>query len=98
MIGRLKVIIDGTIEVSVTGGQGQVQEQVQIERGLDVLNAKIMIILHKTAQQHKQTEVEQIQQMFNMDEDQTLLQMPLIDVDQVRQSISPVEARDNLNL
>ena len=43
-------------------------------------------------------EVEQIQQMFNMDEDQTLLQMPLIDVDQVRQSVSPTEARENLNL
>ena len=41
-------------------------------------------------------EVEQIHQMFNMDEDQTLLLMPLMDVDQVRQS--PTEARDNLNL
>ena len=30
-------------------------------------------------------EVEQIQQMFNLDEDQTVLQMPLMDVDQVRQ-------------
>ena len=36
--------------------------------------------------------------MFNMDEDQTLLHIPLIDVDQVRQSVSPTEARDNLNL
>ena len=43
-------------------------------------------------------EVEQIQQMFNMDEDQTLLQIPLKDIDQVRQSLSPVEARDNLSL
>ena len=43
-------------------------------------------------------EVEQIQQMFNMDEDQTILQTPLMDVDQVRQTISPVETRDNLNL
>ena len=43
-------------------------------------------------------EVEQIQQMFNMDKDQTLLKMPLIDVYQVRQSISPTEARENLNL
>ena len=43
-------------------------------------------------------EVEQIQQMFNMNEDQTLLQMLLMDVDQVRQSISPTEARENLNL
>ena len=33
-----------------------------------------------------------------MDEDQTLLLMPLMDVGQVRQSVSPTEARDNLNL
>ena len=43
-------------------------------------------------------EIEQIQQMFNMDEDQTILQTPLMDVDQARQSISPVETRENLNL
>ena len=43
-------------------------------------------------------EVEQIQQLFNMDKDQTLLQMPLMDVDQVRQSVSLTEAWDNLNL
>ena len=42
-------------------------------------------------------EVEQIPQMFNMDEDQTILQTPLMDIDQVRQSICPVEAK-NLNL
>ena len=36
--------------------------------------------------------------MFNMDEDQTLLQMPIMDVDQVRQSVRPTEARENLNL
>ena len=43
-------------------------------------------------------EVEQIQQMFNMNEDQTILQTPLMDVDQVGQTISPVETRDNLNV
>ena len=43
-------------------------------------------------------EIEQIQQMFNMDEDQTISQTPLMDVDQVGQTISPVEARGNLNL
>ena len=43
-------------------------------------------------------ENEQIQQMSNMDKDETLLQMPLMDVDQVRQSTSPTEARENLNL
>ena len=43
-------------------------------------------------------EVKQIQQMFNMDEDQTILQAPLMDIDQNRQTISPVETMDNLNL
>ena len=33
-----------------------------------------------------------------MDEDQTLLQMPLIDTSQVRQSINTTEAREKLNL
>ena len=33
-----------------------------------------------------------------MDEDKTLLLMPLMDVDQVRQSVSPTEVKDNLNL
>ena len=42
--------------------------------------------------------VEQIQQMFNMDKDQTILQVHLMDVDQVRQRVSPIEAIENLNL
>ena len=42
-------------------------------------------------------EAEQMQQMFNIDEDQTLLQTPLIYTDQDKQTISPVETRDNLN-
>ena len=33
-----------------------------------------------------------------MDEDQTILQTPPMDVDQDRQTLSPVETRDNLNL
>ena len=41
-------------------------------------------------------EVEQIQQMINMDTDQPILQILLMDIDQVRQTISPVETRDNL--
>ena len=36
--------------------------------------------------------------MFNMDEDQTILQTPLMDTDEDKQAITPVEARDNLNL
>ena len=43
-------------------------------------------------------EAKQIQQMFNMDEDQSILQTPLMDIDQDGQTISPVETRDNLNL
>ena len=33
-----------------------------------------------------------------MDEDQSILQAPLMDVDQDRQTISPIESNDNLNL
>ena len=36
--------------------------------------------------------------MFNMDEDQTILQTPLMGEDHDEQTISPVETRDNLNL
>ena len=43
-------------------------------------------------------EVEQIQQMFNMDKDQTMLQTPLMDTEKDEQTLTPVEVRDNLNL
>ena len=43
-------------------------------------------------------EVEQIQPMFNMDKEQTLLQTPSIDTNQDRQSINTIEVRENLNL
>ena len=43
-------------------------------------------------------EVEQIQQMFSMDKDETLFQMPLIDTDQVIQCVNTTEAREYLNL
>ena len=56
MIGRLEVITEGMVEAPVTIGQGQVQEQVQIGIGLDVLNAQDMIISHETAQQYMCTE------------------------------------------
>ena len=80
MIGKLEVITEETIGALVTVDQGQVLEQVPIEIGLDVLSFKSMIILQEIAQQHKHTErIEQIQQMFNMDENQTLLLTPLID-------------------
>ena len=43
-------------------------------------------------------EAKEIQQMFNMDENQTILQTSLMDTDQDGQTISPVETRDNLKL
>ena len=42
--------------------------------------------------------VDQIQQMFKMDEDQTILQISLMDTDEDKQTITPVETKDNLNL
>ena len=44
MIGKLEVITEGTIEESVTVGQGQVLEQVPIQTGLDVSRVDNMII------------------------------------------------------
>ena len=43
-------------------------------------------------------ETEQIQQMFNMDKDHTILQTPLMDTDEEELTIALMEARDNLNL
>ena len=43
-------------------------------------------------------ETEQIQQMFSLDDDQTLLQTPLIDMEDDIMTITPMETRDCLNL
>ena len=43
-------------------------------------------------------EIEQIQQMFNLDDDKTTLQTPLMDIDDDKMMITPIEARDGLNL
>ena len=43
-------------------------------------------------------EREKIQQMFNMDKDQTMLQTPLMDTGEDELTITPMEAKDNLNL
>ena len=43
-------------------------------------------------------EVEQIQQMFNMDEDQIILQTPMMDTDVTEQTITVIETRNKLNL
>ena len=53
MVGKLQVTTEGTIKVAVTVDQGQVLEQVPIEIGLDVSSVRTMIIMQKTAQQHK---------------------------------------------
>ena len=42
-------------------------------------------------------EVEQIQQMFNMEEEQTILQTPIIDTNNATQSTNTIEAREHLN-
>ena len=91
--------VEGMVEVLVTVDEGQVQGLLQIEIGLDALSVENMIILQGTVQLDKQSrEAEQIQQMLNMDEDQTILQTPLMDMDQDEQTTNPVETRDNLNL
>ena len=36
--------------------------------------------------------------MFNMDEDQTLMQTPLMDTDEDKMTITPIDTRGNLNL
>ena len=43
-------------------------------------------------------ETEQIQQLFYMGKDQTILQTPLMDTDESPLTITLMEARDNLNL
>ena len=43
-------------------------------------------------------ETKQIQHMFNIDEDQTILHTPLVDTDEGQVTIIPMEARDTLNL
>ena len=43
-------------------------------------------------------ETEQIQQMFNMGKDQTILQTPLMDTEEDKMTITLMDTRDNLNL
>ena len=43
-------------------------------------------------------EVEQIKQMFNLDDNQTTLQTPLMDTDDNEMTITLMETRDSLNL
>ena len=43
-------------------------------------------------------EIEQIQQLFNMNKGQTILQTPLTDTEEDKMTITPMETRDNLSL
>ena len=89
----------GIIEVLATTDQGQVlrlntnrdwircfecQEYIHFAR--DCLTMQV------------DREVVQIQQMFNMEEEQTLLQIPLINTNQARQSANTIEAREHLKV
>ena len=47
---------------------------------------------------HENRETEQIQQMFSLDNDQKILQTPLIDTEDDVMTITPMETRDGLNL
>ena len=49
-----------------------------------------------TGQESRETE--QIQQMFNMNNDQTILQTPLTDTEGDEMIVTPMEVSDNLNL
>ena len=72
---------------------------MQIEIGLDVFECREYDhFARECLTRQASREVEQVQQMFNMDEDQTILQTPLMDTDEDEQTITPVETRDNLNL
>ena len=55
-IGKTEAVTEGTIGALVIVGLGQIQEQVQIEIGLDGLSAENMTISQETGQQHKLTE------------------------------------------
>ena len=64
-------------------GLGQVQKQIQIETGLDVLSVENI-------------ETEQKHQMFNLDNEQTTLQTTLMNIDDELMTVTPAETRDGL--
>ena len=61
------------IEVQAIVDQGQDQEQIQIGIELDVISVESMITLQRVVPHNEDREIEQIQQMFNLDEEQTSL-------------------------
>ena len=87
------------IEAQVTVGPGQVLEQVQTEIELDVFECReYSHFARECLTRQLSRETEQIQKMFNMVEDQTILQTPLMETDKEQLTITLMEARDNLNL
>ena len=101
-VGHLKDRIEvGEItEAWVTVGLCQVLEWVWIEREFDALSVESMIIVQCPVRLARETsrEAKQIQQMFNMDKDQTLVQTLLMDTDKDEPTITLVDTRGNLNL
>ena len=93
MIGNLEVITEGTTEMLVTVDQGQVLEQVPTGNCQEYDH-----FVRDCSVTQADREVEQIQQMFNMDEEQTLLQTPLTDTNQARWNVNTIEAREHLNV
>ena len=103
-VGHLedRIEVEGMREVQVIIGLGQVLEQAQI--GIE-FNAFVCRVYDHFAQEcpvrlagHTSRETEQIQQMFNMNEDQTLLQTLLMDIDKDEMTITPMDTGGNLNL
>ena len=72
-LGMAIPIIEGTI--GATLGLDHFQDSVPIEIELDVKNAGNTIILLKISDFKVEKESEQIQQMYNMDEEQTTLKL-----------------------
>ena len=78
-------------------GLGQDQEQVQIEIELGVLSVESTTTLQENVQLDKKNrEIEQIQWMFNLDNEQTALQTLLMETDDDEITITLTETRDSL--
>ena len=99
-VGHMKcrTEIEGMVEALETVDQGPVQWWLQIETGSDILSVENTIILQGTVQLDKQvgnqTNTTNVQYRWGSDN----ITNPMIDTDQDKQTISPVEIRDNFNL
>ena len=95
----IQVILVEMAEVVIIG-QDQVQEPVLTETELDALSVGNMIILLKPVQIHKQKKKsEQIQQMNNLDEEQTTLKVLATDMyDKFIRTYSDNLIGDHLNV